>query len=145
MRIGTVYPDSEAYRDPSIQPYFFCCPGRSISWHHRCIALLYLIPMGNFNCVICSTHQISSSRRDIISVARKKIHSQSRRDVITFQGFLNFPLSLNSLYHVPTGLFEIIITCISTNNSKFTIHEVNRFIKYLSWIGQKQLAFQALF
>ncbi len=23
MRIGTVYPDSEAYRDPSIQPCFF--------------------------------------------------------------------------------------------------------------------------
>ena len=23
MRIGTVYPDREAYRDPSIQPYFF--------------------------------------------------------------------------------------------------------------------------
>ena len=22
MRIGTVYPDREAYRDPSIQPYF---------------------------------------------------------------------------------------------------------------------------
>ena len=23
MRIGTVYPDREAYRDPSIQPFFF--------------------------------------------------------------------------------------------------------------------------
>ena len=23
MRIGTVYPDREAYRDPSVQPYFF--------------------------------------------------------------------------------------------------------------------------
>ncbi len=54
MRIGTVYPDSEAYRGPSIQPYFFCCPGRSISWHHRCIALLYRIPLWIFNCVIMS-------------------------------------------------------------------------------------------
>ncbi len=26
MRIGTVYPDREAYRDPSIQPYFFVVP-----------------------------------------------------------------------------------------------------------------------
>ncbi len=25
------------HRDSSIQPYFFCCPGRSISWQHRCI------------------------------------------------------------------------------------------------------------
>ena len=42
---------------------------------HRCIALLYRIPLGNFNCVLCSTHQISSSRRDLISVAGKKIHA----------------------------------------------------------------------
>ncbi len=83
MRIGTVYPDSEAYRDPSIQPYFLsglrsyvghrcidnpdseCVSGRtSIQPYflsglrsyvgHRCIALLYLIPMGNFNYVIMS-------------------------------------------------------------------------------------------
>ncbi len=36
MRIGTVYPDSVAYREPYIQPFFFFCPGRRISIRHRC-------------------------------------------------------------------------------------------------------------
>ncbi len=50
MRIGTVNPDREAYRAPSIQPYFLS--GLRSYVEHRCIALLYRIPLWNFNCVI---------------------------------------------------------------------------------------------
>ena len=35
MRIGTVYPDREAYRGPSIQPYFLS--GLRSYVEHRCI------------------------------------------------------------------------------------------------------------
>ncbi len=45
-------PDSEAYRNPSLQLYFLS--GLRSYVEHRCIALLYLIPMGNFNCAIMS-------------------------------------------------------------------------------------------
>ncbi len=35
MRIGIAYPDREAYRDPSVQPYFLS--GLSSYVEHRCI------------------------------------------------------------------------------------------------------------
>ena len=47
------------------------CPGRRISWHHRCIALLYQIPMGNFNYVMhrkANTHAYASFQRLIAIV-----------------------------------------------------------------------------
>ena len=61
MRIGTVYTDTLRYRDPFYTTILFLLSGLRSYVEHRCIALLYRIPLGNFNCVLCSTHQIPPS------------------------------------------------------------------------------------